>query len=425
MRPFRVFRYRANLLSCAVILSASLTLAAQTYSPHSLVFTGTTADRAALTRLAAIAPGKPVTAAEIEAAMQRISDTGLFAEIRYTVDDRALNFILTQQSASAMLPAIYSNFVFWKPDELAALVHSRLPLFAGLVPTNGNLQQAIQDALAAILLDRGIKANVSSILTQEKTVNFFIEQPAVQIRQVHVDSVSPIAAPRVKEMLQAFASTDFDRHSDEAIRKRLVDTYQDLGFLDITVDLPHYDHPVADPSHILVDFYTVAHEGGQYRVSKLEWPVSSIVSKSDFEKTAQFKTGETASRILLLSTNARIQNEFTRHGYLDAHISVQDQKDPSSHTVEYAFVADPGEIYHLKSVLTPNLTTTQQKDFDKNWKLSAGSIYDGSYVLAFFSRNGSISSFQGYSPNFRITPNHNDHTVELLITLTPQKAPPH
>jgi outer membrane protein assembly factor BamA len=420
MRPSRVLRHRAILL-CAFVLSVSLSLAAQTYTPHSLVFTGTTLDQAALTKLAAVTLGKPITDAQIQGAMQRIVDTGLFAEIRYTVDDRALNFIVTPQVASAMLPAIYGNFVFWKPDDLTPLVHARLPLFTGQVPTNGNLQQAVQDALAAILLDRGIKASVSSILTQEKAVEFFIEQPAVQIRQVHVDSVSPIAAPRVTEMLQAFASTDFNSRSDEAIRKRLEDTYQDLGFLEVAIDLPHYDKPVTDLSHILVDFYTTAHEGGQYRISKLEWSASSIVSKSDIEKAVQLKTGEPASRILLLSTNAHIQNEFARHGYLDAHISVKDHKNASNHTVDYAFAVDPGEIYHLKSVHTANLTDQQQKEFDKHWKLQPGSVYEGDYPSTFF-RNS--SSFEGYSPSLRLTPNPIDHTVDLVITLTPQKIRP-
>ena len=417
MRPSRALRDRAILL-CAFVLSVSFSLNAQTYTPHSLVFTGTTLDQAALTKLASVTLGKPITDAEIQGAMQRISDIGLFAEIRYTVDDRVLNFIVTPQVASAMLPVIYSNFVFWKPADLTPLVHARLPLFTGRVPTNGTLQQAVQDALAAILLDRGIKASVSSILTQEKTVDFFIEQPAVQIRQVHVDSVSPIAAPHVTEVLQAFASTEFDRHSDEAIRKRLEDTYQDLGFLDVAIDLPHYDKPVTDPSHILVDFYTTAHEGGQYRISKLEWPVSSTVSKSDIEKAVQIKTGEPASRILLLSANAHIQNAFARHGYLDAHISVQDHKDVSNHTVDYAFAVDPGEIYHLKSVHTANFNDQQQKEFDKHWKLQPGSVYEGDYPSTFI---GNSSSFAGYSPSLRLTPNRNDHTVDLVITLTPQK----
>jgi outer membrane protein assembly factor BamA len=410
MRPFRVFRTLS-----ALFLSLSLSLVAQTYTPHSIVFTGTTLDQVTLTKLAAVTPGKPIIKAQIDAAMQAIVDTGLFADIRYTVDDRALNFIVTPQLTSAMLPAIYGNFVFWKPDELASLVHSRLPLFTGQVPTNGNLQQSIQDALATILLDNGIKANVNSILTQEKTVDFFIAQPSVQIRQVHIDSVSPIPGPRITEVLQSFAGTDFDRLSADAIHQRLVDTYHDLGFLDATIDLPHYDKPVAEPSHILVDFSTSVREGGQYHVSKLEWPDSSIVQKSDFEKAAQFRKGDVAARILLLATNAHVEAEFTRLGYLDAHVSVQARTDDSNHTVEYAFAVDPGEIYHLKSVKTANFTDQQQKDFDKNWKLPSGSVYDSSYASTFFQSRMS-GSFQGFSPSIRATTNRNDHTVDLVIT---------
>src|ERR1700729_3293687 len=106
MRPSRALRDRAILL-CAFVLSVSFSLNAQTYTPHSLVFTGTTLDQAALTKVAAVTLGKPMTDSEIQGAMQRIVDTGLFAEIRYTVDDRVLNFIVTPQVASAMLPVIY------------------------------------------------------------------------------------------------------------------------------------------------------------------------------------------------------------------------------------------------------------------------------------------------------------------------------
>lgn len=379
-------------------------------------------DQSALTKLAAVSADKPVTTAEINDAMQRIMDTGLFADIRYAVDDRALTFTVTPESTSSMLPAVFSNFIFWKPEEIPALVHARVPLFTGQVPINGNLQQSVQDALAAIVLDRGIKASIGAMASQElathkAVVSFFIAQPTIQIRQVHVDSVSSIAQPRVADALQSFANSDFDRHSDEAIRQRLMDTYHDLGFLDVVIDLPRYNDPKIEASQILIDFTTSAHEGSQYRIAKLDWPESGIVSKSDFEKAAQFKKGDIASHTLLLATNAHIEIEFGHHGYADARVTVQEHKDDSNHTVEYAFAVAPGEIYHLKSVNTLNFTDKQQKDFSKAWKLQPGSVYDAAYPSTFLA-SSSPDSFQGYSASTRATANPSDHTIDLVITLT-------
>jgi len=60
--------------------------------------------------------------------------------------------------------------------------------------------------------------------------------------------------------------------------------YEDLGFLDANIELPHYDKPIVEPSHILVDFSASVNEGGQYRVSSIEWTDSTIVKKVGFRK---------------------------------------------------------------------------------------------------------------------------------------------
>lgn len=65
--------------------------------------------------------------------------------------------------------------------------------------------------------------------------------------------------------------------------------------------------------------------------------------------------------------------------------------------------------------ITANFTDQQQKDFDKNWKLSSGSVFDGGYVMSFF-QSRMTGSFQGYAPNTRFTTNQSDHTVDLVIT---------
>ena len=72
-----------------------------------------------------------------------------------------------------------------------------------------------------------------------------------------------------------------------------------------------------------------------------------------------------AARILVLSTTARVEHEFAHHGYLDVHVSVTNRKDSSNRTVEYSFTAEPGEIYHLKTVSTPDFTERQQRDFER------------------------------------------------------------
>jgi hypothetical protein len=74
-------------------------------------------------------------------------------------------------------------------------------------------------------------------------------------------------------------------------------------------------------------------------------------------------------------------------------------KDESTHTIEYVFTTEPGQIYHLRSVKTEDFTDHQQKDLEKNWKLPSGSVCDPSYASLFFQTH-MLGSFQEYSPQY-------------------------
>jgi hypothetical protein len=115
-------------------------LAAATYAPKGIVFTGADQYKPAdLISITGLTPGKLVTSEEVDAAMQRLVDTGLFSDMRYTVNDQALTFMLTPVAGDQLLAARYKNFVWWSDEELTALVHARIPLFTGHVPVTGTL----------------------------------------------------------------------------------------------------------------------------------------------------------------------------------------------------------------------------------------------------------------------------------------------
>ena len=64
---------------------------AQSVTPKTITFNGAPQyAQADLLAVSGMTPGKPVTSAEIEAAMHRLDDTGLFADMRFGVTNDAL-----------------------------------------------------------------------------------------------------------------------------------------------------------------------------------------------------------------------------------------------------------------------------------------------------------------------------------------------
>jgi len=405
----------------AVLLVSS---SAQNYTPQKLLFTGADAYKAAdLITVTGLTPGKPVTAAEIDIAMQHLVDTGLFSDMRYTVDGKALTFSLTPIASDQLLTARYTNFVWWKQEELTPLVHARIPLFDGRIPVTGTMKDRVASALAALVLEKGVKAEVTSISASARVgeaasrTDFSISDPIVRVGEVRIDQVSGAAAAKVAEIKKRFVGEEYDvDRTGPALVNNLRDAYLDLGFLDIAAEPPLHGAPQVSASAITVDLSESVREGNVYHVSQMVWPDSSIVPKAALSEAAALKPGAVASRIELLNSVAKAEGRFAAAGYIDAKISVEPAKDETRQEVAYTFSVTPGEQYTLGSVKTLDLTADQQAEFDKYDKLVPGQPYNEDAVRALIQKLMTLRAFQGYAPHFQRLGNPKAHVVTVTLS---------
>ena len=151
---------RTLLRSFALLaaLSPALPVVAQTYTPKTIRIEGATGmDTDQLLGIANLKPGT-LSKEQIEAALQRLGDTGMFTDLSYTVSSEALVFKVTAPATSRSLPVRYANFVWWRPEELEKLVEARVPIFQGKLPFSGTLTEQVEAALTALLGEKGIDA---------------------------------------------------------------------------------------------------------------------------------------------------------------------------------------------------------------------------------------------------------------------------
>ncbi len=421
MVPFRAFPI-GPLVLIAVSAPFTRQLSAQvnhaTYYPKQILYKGAPDYQPAdLNAIVQLQPNKGYTTQDVDPAVQRLADTGLFSDIRYTIDNLTLTFTLTPQPDQNMLRAVYSNFVIFGPGELTPLIHAKVPLYNGKIPAAGSLQQTVEDALTAIVREKGIAdATVTSINGATTSVVFSIASPPVQVRSVLVDSVSPAAKAKVAEIQKAFVDNPYETGSEAAVRTRLLDAYHDLAFLDAEVAQPVRSAAIIQPDRIVVDLSTSVTEGSQYRLAKLVLPQSGIVPQADLERAADLKPGDLATRIGLLATASHIDRQFTRHGYMNAKVTPSEVKDPATHTVVYTLAVDPGQLFHLGILRVLNLNDQQLSDFKANWKVANGAEYDESYVMTWLASHPGIRSLQGYSATYKQTAHTDTGLVDLTIT---------
>ena len=66
--------------------------------------------------MAGLKPSDGVTQADIQAAAQKLMDTGAFSDIRFTFDGLQLTYAL---KSAAMQPVSYQNLPWWDGDALS------------------------------------------------------------------------------------------------------------------------------------------------------------------------------------------------------------------------------------------------------------------------------------------------------------------
>jgi len=378
MAPMRTLLRSFALLAA---LSPALPVVAQTYTPKTIRIEGATGmDTDQLLGIANLKPGT-LSKEQIEGALQRLGDTGMFTDLSYTVSSEALVFKVTAPATSRSLPVRYANFVWWRPEELEKLVEARVPIFQGKLPFSGTLTEQVEAALTALLGEKGIDAKVEAVQSTDVAggpvtgVALTITRPEILVGQTHVEGASPAFTAKLDVMGRSIAGQDFGiEETSRTIRQRLSDIYEDAGYLDVANDPPSFAPPRKDMDRFLIDATVVVHPGEMYRITQIDLPAVPPVSAAELAKAAGIKTGDPAGAAALRLAKGELAKAYQDRGYLDAFATEETNKDSAAHTVVYSFHFTPGEVYHLAGVDATALPPDVQKTFANDPELRPGVV---------------------------------------------------
>lgn len=365
------------------------TLAAQTYKPKAIVFQSSDASRhvdsAELLRISGLQQGVPLSKADIEAALQKLGDTGIFSNLSYTVSDAALTIRLTPAGGGQALPVRFANFVWWQPDELLKILEGRIPLFTGTLPLQGNQTGEVEDALVALLTDKGIPdAHITAMPSQTNGtidgVILSITSPEILIGQTHFTGSVPAVDDKLNTLDREIVDRDFDRQDyTNTIRNSVQEIFEDAGYLDVTNEPPVFSPPHKDLGRYVVDADVTIHPGDLYRVGAINIHPESPVTEATLRSALTLKSGDAASASDLRVAASALARVYSDQAFLDAKASAVVDRILSNHTVNYTFTFSPGTQYRLAAIDTSALPLDLQHEFAASWHVAPGALTDKSF----------------------------------------------
>jgi outer membrane protein insertion porin family len=410
---------RIRLLVCICLLV--LPAYAQKFAPMTITFAGyADATQSDLLAASGLKASALVGAADLQAATQKLDDTGLFRHITYKYDGQTLSFQL--EPAPGLVPANFDNFAWMDAAAIDRELHAKLPLYKGKVIAGSGLEKQMIDALTAMAADQHLAASVAVLPimngSQLLAEQFRLASPPVAISQLIFQGASPDQQATLAAVAKEAVGEDYSLSvTPDELTTAIETVYHNQGYLDAKVTAIGNDAPVIAPDKVSVPMKATIVEGGQYRLGKLTLDGSVLMSQEEFSKRALLKPGDIANQELLRRTLQIPGAPYRTKGYLRAKIGATPTLDPTTHVVDYAIHVQPGDQFHMGKVELANLSDPQRAKFLSVWKMQPGDPYDVSYPSSFLVKNAaSLHDLDGYSASYKQYEHEDTHIVDLVVS---------
>jgi outer membrane protein insertion porin family len=338
--------------------------------------------------------GGPLSVAELDAAGQKLVDSGLFTKVGYRTTSKGNQVTVifqVKERSGGQSAVVFDNFVWFTDDELIATIKRQVPSFAGTASDAGSMAENIKRALENLLKEHHI----------DGTVDYGAEQAGLNSeKQEHVFSVSgvpiPICSlrfpgaknvPEEKLVMNSRQLTDNNYSLKSAIAFStfaLLPIYREAGQL-----RARFAKPVTklDPSAKCqggVELTIPVEEGPVYLWEKAEWAGNEALLANDLNAALGMKNGDVANGVKIDKGLLEVSRRYGHTGHLDAKVDAEPELNDSASRLSYKIIVKEGPQYKMGKLTIKGLDEEDANSLQERWKLRNGEVFDTSYTDRFF-----------------------------------------
>jgi outer membrane protein assembly factor BamA len=420
------------MVFAALVAGLGVPAGAQVYFPDTITFSGSNLTQAQLLDYTGLKPGR-MTKEEMQAASDRLHDTGLFSAVNYELNDHELDYTLTL--SPSVLPVRYDNFPWWDADTLNTLVAAKVSLFGGALYPGGPMRQQVVDALTQVLAAKGIVAKVSTTPVSDAhgtmiATRFHIDSPEIVISSFVVEGASERWAAAIERVEESAAGKSFSRATQDTLGASVRSVYEREGYLDVAITGPIWGTPRLVNGKFLVPLTaTIAHEGQAYTVSAVRFAGDAMTSAESFAARVKIHVGDVADGDLVDETEQMLAAPWKERGYQRAIAHAAVEMDRTQHSVTYTFAVEAGAIYRMGTVRLVGLNKRQERQVRTYWQIPKGAVFQQGLATrwrdVYLNDRGEqlivADQIEHRLPSYEYLQNDDTHIVDVVVTFPPLK----
>jgi len=328
--------------------------------------------------------GSEIGRADLQAAADKLTQTGLFDKISYHFETRTGVVVTYQVQESPRVPTYFDNIPWFADSELNDAIRKKLPYFDGTLPEGGGAVDQAADAIKELIASHGLQVTLQHEVTGNpdgdgKIQMFRVEGPSLRIEKLEFGDAGLLTSKAVQQHLEEIVGKPYSRMAidlflTEAIRPVYLAKgclHPKLGPPEIRLTgNPNLKLPEQVPVFVPVD------PGPIYKWKEVHWTGNATVSEFTLSSDVGLKPGEVADGMKIEAGWDRIREEFAHHGYLDAKVDPVATFDEAAHTVSYQVAIHEGKQYRFGKMVLTGLSMAAEKKLHAAWPIPPGEIFD-------------------------------------------------
>ena len=335
--------------------------------------------------LAGLQLGDLVDKEGLQAAADRLIQTGLFSQVNYEFRTVGEALTVTYRLEEAQrVPILFDNIPWFADSELNEAIRKAVPVYDGTAPQEGPLLDQMAAALATLLAGRGLQVTVEHQLLADPAGDGTVQQFRIlgaTIMTGNIEFGDALAAQSrlLQQKLSEVAGKPYSRLVLEIfLSERVRPLYQEQGYLRAQIGKPEV-RLRGNPKEAFsgsIDIFVPVVPGSIYRWGGAQWTGNEAVNASELNAILGFQAAEVANGQKLLAGWGKILDEYAHRGYLDAKVDPQPAYAEDKRTVSYQVRITEGPQYRYGEMVITGLSVAAEKKLRESWKLPPGAVFD-------------------------------------------------
>jgi outer membrane protein insertion porin family len=329
--------------------------------------------------------GSQVSKNDLQAAADRLVQSGLFSKVNYSFQTRNQAVLVTfHVEESPRIPIYFDNIPWFADSELSDAIHAKLPFFDGTLPEAGATVEQAADALKELIASHGLQVSlehavIANPLGEGNVQEFQIQGASLKIAKLEFSDPSLSDSKVVRLHLSEIQGKPYSRLAiDLFLSEAIKPIYLQQGYLRVKLGPPEV-RLTGNPNQKLPDqipVYVPVMPGGVYHWKELHWTGNTVLSEFTLSGLLGAKPGDVADGMQLEAGWDRVREEYGHRGYLEVNFVPASTYDDQAHTVSYSVSVREGTQYHFGKMVLTGLSVAGERKLHAAWPIATGDVFD-------------------------------------------------